>query len=257
MYGYIFITINKMNGKKYIGQSTYKRNHAEYIGSGKILRRSIKKHGKSSFIKLILYVCKDKHDLNYMEIHYINLYNAVYDETFYNLASGGQGGNLGPKVNKLISEKVTGSLNGMYRRPHSEKAKELIRNSRIGKTTIFSNDSKKQISNTLTKFFSENRPARDRISEQQKSINKNRSVEDKNIINDKRSRTLLSHWEDNTERKAKMSDRMDGINNPMYGVSPAVKGTKWFCHPENKPMMLMIDDPRVELEGWRLGRKWK
>ena len=46
------LVFNKKNGKIYIGQS--KNNKDCYIGSGKLLLKSIKKYGKSFFLKEVL-----------------------------------------------------------------------------------------------------------------------------------------------------------------------------------------------------------
>ena len=51
MYGYIYKTTNLLNNKIYIGQK--KSNeflHEKYLGSGKYLLNSIRKHGKENFI---------------------------------------------------------------------------------------------------------------------------------------------------------------------------------------------------------------
>lgn len=43
-YGFIYITTNLINGKKYIGQK--KGYNDTYLGSGKILKLAIKKYGR-------------------------------------------------------------------------------------------------------------------------------------------------------------------------------------------------------------------
>lgn len=88
---YIYLTTNKINGKKYIGQ-----HHGElddsYFGSGVIIAKAIKEYGKENFTKEILEITtQDK--IDEVEKYYIDLYNAVEDENFYNISEGGQQGN--------------------------------------------------------------------------------------------------------------------------------------------------------------------
>lgn len=111
--GYVYITTNTVNGKRYIGQTT-KGEDAGYIGSGLILKRAVKKYGEENFTVEILAQADTKNELDTLERRYILEYDAINSKEFYNIASGGQGGNLGPKVNKLISEAVSGEKNGMY-----------------------------------------------------------------------------------------------------------------------------------------------
>ena len=50
MYGYIYITTNLLNGKKYIGK--HKSSEFEfdkYYGSGKYIKAAIKKYGLENF----------------------------------------------------------------------------------------------------------------------------------------------------------------------------------------------------------------
>ncbi len=85
----IYITINLINRKKYIGADT--RNNPLYLGSGKILKQAIKKYGKKNFMKILIESCDSVDHLFKQEIYWINFFNAVNDVNFYNLLSGGQG----------------------------------------------------------------------------------------------------------------------------------------------------------------------
>ena len=95
MYGFVYITTNHINGKQYIGQRKYDKQGKwkEYLGSGIILSRAIEKYGLENFSKEIIEECKTKKILNDREIYWINYYNAVESDNFYNIASGGDGGN--------------------------------------------------------------------------------------------------------------------------------------------------------------------
>ena len=115
-FGYIYKITNEINGKVYIGQSvnvnkrfkehidaSFNPNHEEYNYK---LCRSIRKYGKDCFTLDIIDTCFTKSELNEKEIYYIKLYNSTV--LGYNIATGGQGGNLGPEVCKKISESLKG-----------------------------------------------------------------------------------------------------------------------------------------------------
>lgn len=92
MYGYIYITTNTVNNKKYIGKHKSKSFDESYKGSGVCLNYAINKYGKSSFVTKILEWCETKEELNQREKYYIEYYNAVLRDDFYNVAHGGEGG---------------------------------------------------------------------------------------------------------------------------------------------------------------------
>lgn len=96
--GYIYITTNIINGKKYIGQTN--GNSKYYIGGGKLFLKAFKKYGRKSFRKKILEIC-DIEKLDEREIFWIKNFNADNDPNFYNLSSGGKGG-----VNENTRKKV-------------------------------------------------------------------------------------------------------------------------------------------------------
>lgn len=96
MYGFIYITTNHVNGKKYIGQKNYDKHNKwkDYLGSGIHLKRAISKYGKENFSKEIIEECETKDKLNEQEKYWISYYNAVESDNFYNIAPGGDGGNV-------------------------------------------------------------------------------------------------------------------------------------------------------------------
>lgn len=116
MYGFIYETTNNINGMKYIGQKTYdkKGNWKTYLGSGIHLKRAIDKYGKENFSRKILEECVSKEILDEREIYWIKYFDAVNSNNYYNIASGGDGGNTIQgfsterldKLKKLHSEKL-------------------------------------------------------------------------------------------------------------------------------------------------------
>lgn len=135
----IFKTINLINGKYYIGKDS--KNSKSYLGSGLLIKNAIKKYGKNNFSKEILCFCKDLNDLSEKEAQYVNE-DVINDPMSYNLALGGQGGDLSKfiknwylkgktyeevfgeeraiEIKKKHSISVSGEKNGMYR---SDKTK--------------------------------------------------------------------------------------------------------------------------------------
>lgn len=91
MFGYIYITTNLINGKRYIGQSKYARkiNHAKYLGSGKRIKAAIIKYGRDNFSREVVYIAESREELIAKEVELIKLYNAVADPMWYNIAEGG------------------------------------------------------------------------------------------------------------------------------------------------------------------------
>lgn len=108
MYGYIYITTNLLNGKKYIGQHRATQFDDKYIGSGIYLTRAINKWGRNNFSCKVLEVCNTKSELDTREIYWINKFNAMVSENFYNISTGGTGGNLGYLANQKRSQTIMG-----------------------------------------------------------------------------------------------------------------------------------------------------
>jgi hypothetical protein len=92
-YGFVYITTNILNNKKYIGQCSGDPNSntvKNYFGSGKAIIRAIKKNGKEFFSKEIICFANSLEELNELERKIIKEHNAVNSKLYYNIAPGGR-----------------------------------------------------------------------------------------------------------------------------------------------------------------------
>jgi group I intron endonuclease len=87
MHFTIYKITNKINGHFYIGKHITKNLNDGYMGSGKLIKAVIKKHGIENFEKEILETFNTEEEMNEAEKHYV-----VLGEGSYNLCPGGQGG---------------------------------------------------------------------------------------------------------------------------------------------------------------------
>lgn len=84
----VYKTTNLVNGKIYVGQHHTSADDG-YFGSGKLLKRSIKKEGIDNFKRDILEYCTSA-NVNEMEIFWIAELNATNKDVGYNITKGGQ-----------------------------------------------------------------------------------------------------------------------------------------------------------------------
>lgn len=64
----------------------------DYLGSGVLLKKAIRKYGRENFKREILEICEDSESLKLAEVRWIEEFGAVESEDFYNLDVGGNGG---------------------------------------------------------------------------------------------------------------------------------------------------------------------
>jgi group I intron endonuclease len=97
-YGIIYLITNKVNGKKYVGQTVRgikKRlaGHIQYAKNGNrgsVLHKAIRKYGDDNFIIEQICECNNQEELNNMEMHYILEYDTIIDnKKGYNMTYGG------------------------------------------------------------------------------------------------------------------------------------------------------------------------
>ena len=95
-YHYIYKTVCKITNKYYIGMHSTDNLEDGYIGSGKILWRSINKYGKDAHTKEILEFCNSRRDLRNREAEIVNL-NEIAKDGCMNIQPGGGGGLSSPE----------------------------------------------------------------------------------------------------------------------------------------------------------------
>ena len=110
MYGYIYLVLNKVNGKTYIGQRKYYRakswNEDPYMGSGKILGLAKQKYGLDNFEKFLIQYVESREEADTQERFWIAEYRKR-GKAEYNIANGGWN-------------------SGMIDRHHTEESKRKI-----------------------------------------------------------------------------------------------------------------------------------
>ncbi|MEK4385693.1 GIY-YIG nuclease family protein [Solibacillus sp. FSL W7-1464] len=134
-FGFVYITINKANGKAYIGKCIYQRqnNWESYLGSGLYLKKAIKKYGKENFIRFILEEAYSSDELNNLEEYYIKQFNAVNSPYFYNLkltAIGGDCFTNNPRkeeIRQMRVKQMSGKGNNQYGKPKTKRMIESVK----------------------------------------------------------------------------------------------------------------------------------
>ena len=184
MYGYVYITTNKVNNRKYVGQHKGKFD-SRYYGSGLIISQALTKYGVENFEVQMLECCETRLELNECEKKWISYFNAVENEQFYNIAKGGEGGHT-----------IAGYNDEQKQRYHDNMSKAL-------KGRVFSEEHKRKISKSLKNASLK------RCGENNPFYGKTHSEETKRRIAEKSSRNKLGK-KLTEEHKKKISESHKG-----------------------------------------------
>ncbi len=236
----VYKITNLINSKIYIGQD--KNNNPYYFGSGKLIKKSIKKYGKENFKKEILEECLTIEDMNNKEIYWISEFDSTNRKIGYNISSGGaegdresghsifarEGGVYGYWVDKYGKEEADNRL---------EKKKEKLREiNRIKKEEgwCHTEESIKKISeSSYNRFFSEE--TRKKMSDsrigikyseetRKKMSDSKKGIGFKKINQLTKSGDFIKEWESQTEVKNILNI---AIWNALNDPNKTAGGYKW------------------------------
>lgn len=152
-YGFVYITTNMVNGKKYLGQKKFSDGWESYIGSGLLFKQAVGKYGKENFKRIIVQFCYSEEELNDVEYKLSVDLNVVKSDDWYNLVYGGESGSgwsppdyWREKRSKYMKEKWkdkdyytymcsvnSGEKHPLYGEPVSDEVREKISSSLKGK----------------------------------------------------------------------------------------------------------------------------
>lgn len=154
-FGIIYLFINNINGKIYVGQTTntfddrYGKNILKRV-SNEHLKRSIEKYGINNFTIIKEFdIAYSKKELDELEDLYIKMYNTTDNNYGYNKKYGGANGKQSEETRRKnseghkglkaseetkqkLSKSQTGSGNGFYNKKHTEETKRKISEANSG-----------------------------------------------------------------------------------------------------------------------------
>lgn len=212
MFFTVYLTTNKITNTKYIGKHITNNLDDSYLGSGMLLIKAINKYGSENFEKEILYVFDNEKEMNEKEKELITE-DIVKSSEYYNIALGGQGGNIVLFKENINYEKICEKMSIVQqknREKSSERAKRQHINKEIGMYGKSQSDYQKK---RVSEVMKNKKVSRETIEKQKKSYRE--TVDHPDYVNPNKGRKQP------LERVLKMKDTlsklMSGNNNPMFG----------------------------------------
>ena len=246
-FGYIYITTNLINNKKYIGMHRSENFDPSYKGSGKILTQAFKKYGKKNFSTEVIEWCYNENELQEKEKYWIEYYKAVENDNWYNLIPGGGGVQL------------FGDDNPFYGRHHTQETKDKISENLKGR------------------FVGENNPmygvhliVSDEVRKKMSESHKGLLVGDKNPMYGKPAHNRGKPMSDETKKKLSKSltgkhpnipletqeklrklrsERMAGEKNPQFGKKGKLS-PKYGTHPSEETLKKISESRKGKQRGF-------
>lgn len=160
LYGYIYVTTNKITNKVYIGQHVSHTFNPSYKGSGTVFKKALKKYGKHNFkTELLETIFTNQVDLNEREQYWIKKFNSTDSVVGYNLDLGGTGKGKcseqtkikisASEVGKTVSECTKKRMKDVWRNRPLDYGKKIVKNLGCG---MLSKKHTKKTANMMSKI---------------------------------------------------------------------------------------------------------
>ena len=219
----VYLLKNLVNGKKYIGMDTH--NNPKYLGSGTLILKALQKYGRKNFKKYILEYCFSIEELEIKETWWINYFNALEREDFYNLEDNRKRGinpfakktpkELKEIFNKIRSKERNEKIGKANSKPKPQGFREKISLIHQGKKR--SKESKLKQSKSLKGRISPN--IGNKWSKEQKA------KLGKPILQYDLQENLIKEWYSTVEAQKQLN--IKGINNNLKGRTQTCGGFIW------------------------------
>lgn len=268
----IYRTTCVVTGKYYIGMHSTDDREDCYLGSGKILGRSVKKHGRRAHIREILEELPDRESLRLREAEIVTEF-LIRDPLCMNVTEGGKVGGtgtldkkLGPMPNERRLKISRANKGRRFSKEHKLKLSQT-RKGRVpwNKGKRVPDDIRRQISETLmghipwnkglkglrawNKGVSPSDETRKRLSESHKGLRLSKQTRELLSV-------LLKGRVLSQETRRKMSESRKGIvfsDSHKRAISLGKSGKVWCHDPVSKKSALV--SPNAIPEGYVKGRK--
>ena len=275
MYGYIYLTTNLVNGKKYIGRRTSKIFLGnKYLGSGSYFKKAVNKYGAESFEVTLIQECFSYEELVERETYWIKYYDAVNSSEFYNQSYGGiyEGfirGNQNIINNPVVKQRMINSKIGYHwtqeqkdkLKYYYETHKEEVHERQVRRIASMSKESRDNWKHSLSVASSKRKHTEEeclKISEANKDSKLMNNGKEQHWVKPDKFEEYLSNGyvfgglSRNVDRLGSKNPMygLKGSNNPNYGRVTVNNGTQ---RKKVKPEEL---DSYLE-QGWVIGWKLK
>lgn len=234
--GNIYLIVNKIDNKKYIGQTTtsVEERFKAHLRTNKNLPlyNAIKKYGKENFEVFCLMSNVNEDELDYYEMYFIEYYNTFVDG--YNMTKGGKG--FRGIHSDVTKERISISMN------NDEIRQKIFTEIRAIKISNALKNRKKSLEHRLK--LSAN--AKKRTGYKNPFYNKSHTISSKAKISNKNSKPVLMLSQDNKVIREFKNGR-DGANyiknllSLKYKVESIYRRINWRCAKQDlKPYMNYI-----------------
>lgn len=262
MYGYIYLTTNLINGKKYIGRRTSKKFLGEqYLGSGTHIKNAIQKYGKENFSVELLEMCDSWEQLVDRETYHIIKNDAVNSDLYYNMSYGGPNEGFTKDGNNIAKSEYARKINS-EKHKGKKRSKEFCEHQRqlhLGKPSGMKGH---KHSDETKKLIGERSTINNLNRDKQIYINLSNKVKGNKMMNKDGKCIRVYPNEFETYLSAgwvfgglpHKGVNYTGKNNPMFGKS-AVKGRKWIHKNLDRKYVFESELSIYLSDGWELGMK--